>query len=1541
MSVSRLKRALLALLLAAGGLALGARETPGPNGARPSSIALRTGSVDLASAKERVANRRTPASRDELPRLLLVKLETGTGKAFRGDVLAGGGQVVGYIPDDTVMVWGPPGLMEDAASKHGANMADFAASQKAPGELRRVARDARTRARARKGKGPSAAGRKADPDLDGFDTWQETQAAGGSSGRKLQETSSQPLYGINVQIVNVLPYSARQTIAEQWPGLLATALGRTNASDSCKPTTDNVLLLASGPPWLRVFMCPEDMELGLQWLLDRAETIWAEPIHRVEAFNARAGWTLQTGSLSSDRFSYPISMHKPFWRAGVMGNREIVMVGDSGLDVAQCYFVDSAYDPLALYNGLDGSASRPSWLVPDARKVIHYRAANGKTQYTDESGHGTHVTGSVAGVAGDGSTSFREDEGAGAAPMAKISMCDCGVAGGGLSIPTPYESEFYGPHVAVGASITTNSWGVRARSAISYGWRSNSFDRYLWKNPYILHLHAAGNNGNGAEMGNTVSEDSLGKNVLSIGASENYPESGGFYSNTMLFRYTNGTTTYTDSFYPYGGAGWDAWYSIVTSAAGGRLSVALASPENGCGTLVGTYTGRAVLMDLNVSACGLWAKTQAAANAGAVGVLFYRTDDDYAFWDSTFSNLGGTFPTNWTTSTVKGVAVTNRHAQWMKNALALSGADLHIYVPSSADPLVLKVPGVMSDFSSYGPAFDGRIKPDLVAPGTNIMSAKMGSGVLSRNSSTCDAGLTNMQGTSMATPLAAGHFALMRQYFRQAVRQHIPGEGFYPAGSRGSLSANFTPTAMLLKATAIAGATSLQGQLARNMGRLMGPSPDGLQGWGRLNLAGSLPLPGLTPTAPNGMALQVADGGTIAEGQTITLTGLRSTGGAISASLVWNDFPADPVLSKHLINDLDLYYSLNGDTTKRFTLGDPWNASSPDRTNSVERIQLTLSAGDAITFHVVGFRFGSNLLTSDTDASLPQRWALAVVGRFTGALQTTLNPAFAQPQRLPAFQLQTLVPLSHSISLAGGACLSSSGSAAVASSTCAAGASTVFTITEEGQPFTRIRTGTSGSLCLTIPGNSQANGVQLQHDTCSTGDGQSLYLEGVTGDSGYRVKTTAGKCVSVAGAATAAGSTVVLGDCLSDGGAHQRFVLTEYAQGFWTLAPKHAPCMCLSVSGAAGSGATMEACVAYAASQRFRLADIPAPGVPSSQGYRYVVRESVSGQCLTVAGSSSGSPATLAACDGSSAQRMLVFRNPYSADPNAFQLVPLPTFNKSSTSGRLCLQHTALGSPLSLASCDADVAGQTITVVEAPPPLRLTVEWKLPNDPMMVSFRLGANAKTAGSCLAADSTTKDARISAITCNSASSLQQWRLVPQSTSVNGTYFWIKLEGTGMCITGSTNALTYTLMEPCGTYTRQLYYAKADGTGWRFLSDKAGICLSQMPPGYVGVQLINNNCDTASAYQFFSLDVGLALDANGQATSLPMADFTDYDVIVSWTVSGVPYTLTNGITDVRGGVFAGDNVSNSVVARTVSNPSNPREPISSVAGTFAQAP
>jgi subtilisin family serine protease len=117
-------------------------------------------------------------------------------------------------------------------------------------------------------------------------------------------------------------------------------------------------------------------------------------------------------------------------------------------------------------------------------------------------------------------------------------------------------------------------------------------------------------------------------------------------------------------------------------------------------------------------------------------------------------------------------------------------------------------------FSSRGPTQDGRIKPDVVAPGTFILSTR--SRKLSPNQTAWSPFPSSknyfyMGGTSMATPLTSGAVAVLRQFLREWV-------GYA------------SPSAALLKATLIAGCTKLSGY------SLASQISDNAQGFGRVNI---------------------------------------------------------------------------------------------------------------------------------------------------------------------------------------------------------------------------------------------------------------------------------------------------------------------------------------------------------------------------------------------------------------------------------------------------------------------------------------------------------------------------------------------------------------------------------------------------------------------------------------------------------------------------------------------------------------------------------
>lgn len=253
-------------------------------------------------------------------------------------------------------------------------------------------------------------------------------------------------------------------------------------------------------------------------------------------------------------------------------------------------------------------------------------------------------------------------------------------------------------------------------------------------------------------------------------------------------------------------------------------------------------------------------------------------------------------------------------------------------------------------FSSRGPCEDGRIKPDVVAPGSDILSLKSTLGGTKWGK--FDDYYVYNGGTSMSTPLVSGTAALIRQWLVE--KRGIPN-----------------PDGATIKALLSAGAKSLYpGQYGTGKYlEIPNTYPNSVEGWGQVNLGNTL---------ANEQGVVVHDGQVIAQGESKTFkVNVASAGGTLAIVMAYADAPGEPSNSRQLVNDLDLkVVSPSGQTTYY-----PNSLSGPDRVNNVEGVRLKSASAGTYTITVTGYNVNTPMSTSLTGGRKNAiRYSLAVVG---------------------------------------------------------------------------------------------------------------------------------------------------------------------------------------------------------------------------------------------------------------------------------------------------------------------------------------------------------------------------------------------------------------------------------------------------------------------------------------------------------------------------------------------------------------------------------
>ncbi len=139
-------------------------------------------------------------------------------------------------------------------------------------------------------------------------------------------------------------------------------------------------------------------------------------------------------------------------------------------------------------------------------------------------------------------------------------------------------------------------------------------------------------------------------------------------------------------------------------------------------------------------------------------------------------------------------------------------------------------PEGLAAFSSRGPTAENRLKPDLVAPGTAILSARSRNkkfvGSVDYTGASGDERFQYLSGTSMATPLVAGCCAVVREALLMNGYRDVAAVASSDGGGDGGSAAPamLNPTGSLVKALLINGAVPIKGQyVPDDLGH--GPNP--------------------------------------------------------------------------------------------------------------------------------------------------------------------------------------------------------------------------------------------------------------------------------------------------------------------------------------------------------------------------------------------------------------------------------------------------------------------------------------------------------------------------------------------------------------------------------------------------------------------------------------------------------------------------------------------------------------------------------------------
>ena len=448
-----------------------------------------------------------------------------------------------------------------------------------------------------------------------------------------------------------------------------------------------------------------------------------------------------------------VSENSHYWTSrslaekGISGEGQIITVCDSGLDTNHSFFYDK--DHPVPYNKTDYSH----------RKIVHYAII---VDHNDvEEGHGTHVSGTLAGNSWDNMSEASLYNGV--APNAKIYFFDLGNSTN-PTVVHPYNIEdAIAQSENDGSGIMSNSFGSTSFTSETY-----TYDLTCWKHKNYLIAKSAGNRkGRG-----TVGSFADAVNVFTVG--NTFPTSVQQIETLSESNYSISQSTDHNN---------QLNLNFVSNASTNIFldeNNHLRDMMNLTISNVPNKDSIYLLQKLETSQEFETAMTNAKNN----NVLFVIYDENQIVAS------GYQYP----------VPCFSATTEIMQILQSYSTVSFFVYPKQYREMR-------MHQSSSEGPGYSGILKPDISGPGTYITSAKSVGPKSTVTNDTSRNTLMTKSGTSMSTPAIAGAASLLREYFMK---------GYYPSGQANDADSIKTPTAALLKAALINVANPLSQSIVRN-----------------------------------------------------------------------------------------------------------------------------------------------------------------------------------------------------------------------------------------------------------------------------------------------------------------------------------------------------------------------------------------------------------------------------------------------------------------------------------------------------------------------------------------------------------------------------------------------------------------------------------------------------------------------------------------------------------------------------------------------------